>query len=183
MTNPKRKQKRKTRLQRQIEDAEKLAALIAASPIEGEAIPAPPAFIRDLRLKPALTMWRELAPLLAQRKVLEDSDRYQLALLCFWYAEFIVAADDVLRRGYSVRVKTVSGDFMPRKNPAAGRRDHAVEKISELSARFGLTPLDRFRLERWRSGQASDETDDLFASGEEQVADWPDVAALRSRSN
>jgi P27 family predicted phage terminase small subunit len=177
----KKKRKRKTKLQRQIEDADKLAALVATSPIDGEAMPAPPALLRDPRLKPALAVWRELAPILAQRKVFEDTDRFQLALLCFWFAEFIVSANDILDRGYSVRVKTVSGDYMPRRNPAAGRRDHACEKISELSARFGLTPLDRFRLDRWRGSNKPGEGD-LFTPADELVEDWPDVAPTVQRS-
>lgn len=178
------KRKRKTKQQRQIDAADKLALLVVASPLdEGETMPAPLGLIHDRRLAPALAAWRELAPLLTQRKILEDTDRYQLALLCYWFAEFITAADDVLKRGYSVRVKTVSGDYMPRKNPAAARRDHAFEKITELSARFGLTPLDRFRLDRWRSNSSTGTGDaDLFTSTDEQVADWPDTVPAVPRT-
>lgn len=176
----KRKTKRKSRIERQIEEANRLATLIIAAPTDGTNLAAP-GLIRDPRLAPALAVWREVTPLLAARGILDDADRLALATLCYWYSEFIIAADDLLKRGYSVMVKTISGDRMPRKNASASRRDHAFDKLSELSTRFGLTPLDRYALQRAakavaRSDQLSlDESNDAAGGGGE-VAQWPDVA-------
>jgi P27 family predicted phage terminase small subunit len=158
---PRRKKRtRVTKAQRQTEEANRLATLIASAPIEGDTSFAAPGFIRDHRLAPALAVWRELVPLLTGRRVLDDADRFQLAMLSYWWAEFIVAADDLLKRGY-ILVKTISGDRMPRKNASAGRRDHAFDKIAELSTKFGLTPLDRYALAR--AAKASGDVEDMLS--------------------
>jgi P27 family predicted phage terminase small subunit len=179
---PKRK-KRSTRIARQIVEANRLAALIIAAPIDGTDFAAP-GLIRDPRLAPALAVWRELTPLLAARGILDNADRLQLATLAYWYSEFIVAADDLLKRGYSVMVKTISGDRMPRKNASASRRDHAFDKLSELSTRFGLTPLDRYALQR--AAKAVARSDQLSLGGSDEVdtaggevAVWGDVVTSK----
>src|SRR5262249_7474239 len=51
-----------------------------------------------------------------------------------------------LVKGYSVMVKTVSGDKMPRENPSVARRDFAAKMTVDLSSKFGLSPQDRHRL-------------------------------------
>jgi P27 family predicted phage terminase small subunit len=172
----KRRTKRKTRSERQIEEANRVAMLITSAPIVGHALAAP-GLLSDKRLAPALALWREAVPMLEARRVLDASDRFQLAMLCYWWAEFVTAADDILRRGFSVMVKTISGDRMPRKNASANRRDHATDKIAELSAKFGLTPLDRYALQRAAKVQepADDELKLTGRHGEAGVADWDEI--------
>jgi P27 family predicted phage terminase small subunit len=176
----KRKTKRKSRIERQVDEANRLATLITSTPINAGEMAAP-GLIHDRRLAAAQAVWREVVPLLQARHVLDDADRFQLALLCYWWQEFVIAADDILQRGYSVMVRTVSGDKMPRKNASTSRRDHAFDKISELSAKFGLTPLDRHALQRAaKSASLSDQlpldgSSEATAAGGE-VAQWDDVA-------
>jgi P27 family predicted phage terminase small subunit len=176
----KRKTRRKTRTERQIDEANRIAMLITSAPINAGEMAAP-GLIRDRRLAAAKAVWREVVPLLQARHVLDDADRFQLALLCYWWQEFATAADDILRRGYSVLVKTISGDRMPRKNASTSRRDHAFDKIAELSAKFGLTPIDRHALQR--AAKAASLSDQLpldgsneAAGGGGEVAQWDDVA-------
>lgn len=180
----KNKPKRKSRADRQIEEANRLAALITSAPINAGEIAAP-GLMYDRRLAAAKAVWCEVVPLLQARHVLDDGDRLALALYCYWWGEFVAAADDIARRGYSVLVKTISGDRMPRKNASASRRDHAFDKIAELSAKFGLTPLDRHALRRAaNAGSMSDqlplrEPNEHAASGDDDVAQWIDVATSK----
>jgi len=174
--------KRKSRIARQIEEANRLAALITSAPINAGEMAAP-GLIHDRRLAAARAVWNEVVPLLQSRHVLDDGDRFALALYCYWWGEFVAAADDIARRGYSVMVKTISGDKMPRKNASTSRRDHAFDKIAELSAKFGLTPLDRHALHR-AAKVGSSLSDQLplsneAASGEGEVAQWLDVATVK----
>jgi len=135
--------KRKSKVEAQIAEAARQAALLADAPGETADPLAPPALIADERLAPALAVWRDYAPRLAKLNLLEQLDRHTFAMFCVYMGEFAVANQEVLDKGYSVMVKTVSGDEMPRVNPAVERRDLAAKFVLELSRRFGLTPLDR----------------------------------------
>jgi P27 family predicted phage terminase small subunit len=138
--------KRRSKTDRQIADAEALASLLAAAPAESDDALAPPALLNDGRLLPALTIWREYAPRLAKLNLFAPLDRHSFAIFCVYYADFVAAQADINANGFSRLVKTVSGDRMPRNNPAVDRRDTAVKFILEFSKRFGLTPLDRLDL-------------------------------------
>jgi phage terminase small subunit len=137
-----------TRAERAIAEAERLAGMLAAAPaIDGVPL-SPPAFFADPRLKPVLTVWLDEVVLLSRRGMIEDVDRYQFALYCVYVVEFFAATEDILVNGYSMPVKTVSGDRMLRENPSVSRRDVAAKMILELSRRFGKTALDRYALLR-----------------------------------
>jgi P27 family predicted phage terminase small subunit len=146
---------RRTKAQKAADEAARLAGLLAAAPAEADDALAPPAYIADPRLAPALATWRELAPRLSALMLVEHIDRTMFALFCYYHAEFIAAVDDLLRTGYAVAVKTVSGDRMLRRNPSVDRRDKAADMLMDLAKRFGLTKLDRFALfKAERDGQA-----------------------------
>lgn len=134
--------------------AERLAAMLADAPTSGTDPLSPPAFVADKRLKHALVTWNDLAATLDQRGCLTKLDRQVFALFCYYRAEFIEAADDILTKGYSMLVPTIAkgkdgktGE-MYRTNPSVDRRDHAADMMMDLSKRFGLTPLDRLTLFR-----------------------------------
>jgi phage terminase small subunit len=148
------KRKKRTKGERAIANAARLAKLLVAAPSEGDGVFAPPKFIADKRLAPALAFWREHAPQFVKLGTLEQPDRFAFAMLAIFAAEFVAAEDDILARGYSVNVRTVSGGLMPRESPSVGRRDFAAKMILELSRSFGLTKLDRLnlgRLERYNT--------------------------------
>lgn len=153
-----------------IAEAQRLAGLLAAAPAEGAGPLAPPAYIADPRLAPALTVWRELAPQLIASGRLQSLDRDMFAALCYWRAEWITAVDDILVNGYSFMGKAVAGGARPWTNPAVERRDTAWDQIVQLSAKFGLTPLDRIALNRGANdGLLADP--DLFSAGKPKPAE------------
>lgn len=138
--------KRRSSVEKQIAQAEKLAALLAAAPAEPGDHLAPPALLADPRCAPALAVWRDYTPRLAKMNLFGDLDRHTFAIFCVYCAEFAAAQQDILDHGYSRNVRTVSGDLMPRVNPAVDRRDTAQKIILEMARRYGLTPLDRLTL-------------------------------------
>jgi len=138
-------------------EAERLAGLLSASPTDSSELLAPPSFIADPRLAPALIVWKELAPSLQASGRLATLDRQAFAVLCYWQAEFITAADDILARGYSFMVKATTGGKRPWVNPSVARRDTAWAQIMALSERFGLTPLDRAALAKVRRVATGDD--------------------------
>jgi hypothetical protein len=166
------KRRRMTKGERAIANAARLAKLLVAAPSEGDGVLAPPKLIKDKRLAPALQFWREHAAQFQKLGTLEQPDRFAFAMLSIFAAEFVMAEDDILARGYSVNVKTVAGSFMPRESPSVGRRDFAAKMILELSRSFGLTKLDRLNL--GRAERFSTTSPDLFKPNK---AEPPGVAS------
>lgn len=162
-------------------EARRLAGLLAAAPAEGDGTLAPPAFIAEPRLAAALAVWRELAPQLQRTGRLHRLDRDMFAALCYWRAEWIAAVDDILTNGYSFMGTAVAGGKRPWTNPAVERRDTAWDEMMALSARFGLTPLDRLALGKGQREGFLDDPD-LFdaAARRSTAAGAPGAAAGES---
>lgn len=137
--------KRKSKTERAIAEAERLATLLVSArsqtPSDGK-----PGYLLDARLKPASAMWDDYAPRLDRLHLLSQLDLHLFGMFCIYAAEFVAANEDILAKGYSVMVKTISGDKMPRENPAVARRDFAAKMTIDLSSKFGLSPHDRHRL-------------------------------------
>lgn len=135
-----------------IAEADRLAGLLADGPtLPGVAL-APPVFITGPKMKAAWRVWVDVIPLLAERGLIEALDKHALAMLCVYIGEFVAANEEVLRNGFTTRVKTVSGDYMLRENPAVSIRDTAQKVVMDISKRFGLTPLDRAYLSKMQKG-------------------------------
>ncbi len=158
-----------------VAQAERFAKMLADAPNAADDPLAPPAFITDARLAPALQVWKDRAPEIARRGCLRGDDRLAFALLCVYTADFVMAQDELLEKGFAISVPTVAGGEMLRANPALARRDTAASMIIDLAARFGMTPLDRYKLFGMKSrvpeGDLPD--GDLF----ERPAPRPAVAA------
>lgn len=156
--------KRKKKTDKTIVEAERFAKMLADAPVDGDDYLAPPRFIDDKRLAPAITVWKEYAPRLDKLNLLARTDRHMFALFCIYVAEFVMANDDILKKGYSMMVPTVARGaggkpgMMPRENPSVSRRDNAANMMIDLSMRFGLTPLDRAKLIRDSAMRFDDET-------------------------
>lgn len=144
-----------------IGEANRLAAFLSSAPTQGRDALSPPAFIADPRLAPALTVWRELAPTLSASNRLGALDRSAFAALCYWHCEWIAAVDDIQTRGYSFMANAIAGGTRPWTNPSVERRDTAWQQILTLSAKFGLTPLDRIALNRGLRDGLLPEDDEL----------------------
>ncbi len=167
--------KRKSKTEKAIAEAERLASLLvaarASTPSEGK-----PGYLHDARLKPASAMWDDYAPRLDRLHLLSQLDLHLFGMFCIYAAEFVAANEDILTKGYSVLVKTVSGDKMPRENPAVARRDFAAKMTIDLSSRFGLSPQDRHRLLAAGAMHFDDET--LFGRAVQRPA--PAAAEVES---
>jgi P27 family predicted phage terminase small subunit len=147
--------RRKTKTERAIAAMEAKAAeqakLLAAGndPADLQALPV---FINDKRLAPAIEVWRQYAPRLDRLQLLTSLDRHTFAVFCIYVAEFALANQDILDKGYSLPVPTVAKDakgrpgIMLRDNPAVDRRDFAAKMMLDLAEKFGFTPLDRAKL-------------------------------------
>lgn len=134
--------KRLTKAERLAAEAKRLAELLAA----GDDVLVPPELLADPRLMAARQVWLDLAPRLSALGTLDATSRMHLAMLAVYTSEFAAAQSDILNNGYSVKVKTVSGSWMPRTNPSVERRDYAARMVLELGRHLGLSRLDRLAL-------------------------------------
>ncbi|KQP34294.1 hypothetical protein ASF27_01655 [Methylobacterium sp. Leaf102] len=96
----------------------------------------------------ALRIWREQAPHLHRRNLLDRMDRYAFARWCVYQAEWIETTQTIKTEGVTRLVKTVGGDEMPRRHPAASHRDRIELAMGKLEASYGLTPADRYKVMR-----------------------------------
>jgi len=140
--------KRKTKIDRFIEEADKRAKLLAETPGETGDQLAPPQFLMAPIYADVRTIWQSCAELLHKNHFLGALDRLTFAMYCVYQAEFFAADADVKKNGFSKMAKATAGGMRPWTNPAVAIRDVASQRVLELSKRFGLTALDRAVLER-----------------------------------
>lgn len=131
---------RKTEAAKAAKAASHLSDLLATAPATPECPIAPPKFITGPLLAASARVWSEVSAHLDSLNLYSPVDKYLLAAFCVYVSEFVAANEEVMTKGYAVNVKTISGDFMPRANPAVGRRDDAFKAVLELSKHFGFTP-------------------------------------------
>jgi len=155
--------KRQSKSERQLVEAERLARLLASAPGSENDPAAPPQFL-DKRFAPALAVWNEYAPRLKHLNLLDPLYRHTFAAFCVWVGEFVIANEEILAKGYSVMVRTISGDRMPRENPAVSRRETAMKFMAQLSERFGFTTLDQAKLMKEIASHRPDAPLGLFAA-------------------
>lgn len=143
--------KRMSKADRALAEAERLAGVIAAAPAESSDPFAPPVMLLDDRLKPALTVWRDLAAELREMHIVQSLDRYAFAVLCISIADYFAAVDNILVNGAQYWAKTHGGNKMLRVNPAVMVKERLAKFIFDATAEFGLTPLRRYALLREQS--------------------------------
>lgn len=136
--------RRKSAVAKRLEEAERVAALLGA-PAGGDPL-AVPAIIQGPTAAAAIAVWRDLAPQLARTHRLQPQHRPMFAAFCVYFAEWVIANEDVAAKGHTQRVKTTVGGTMERIRPIVAVRDRALERVLELSKRFGLTPADEYSL-------------------------------------
>lgn len=86
--------------------------------------------------------WRRVAPELARLGLLTKVDRALLAAYCECWAQYVAAVKDIRKHGTTFT--TDKGYEGPR--PAVGIAAKMIEKMGQLSAKFGFTPSDRAKL-------------------------------------
>jgi P27 family predicted phage terminase small subunit len=96
----------------------------------------------------AIAVWKMMAPRLSPTHRLREHHRPLFAMFCVYYAEWVLANEDVVKNGATQSVATVAGGKMERIRPIVKIRDTAFDQVLKLSARFGLTPSDEYDLFR-----------------------------------
>jgi P27 family predicted phage terminase small subunit len=144
--------RRRSAVQKRLDEMERVAGLLAQSPAGGDPL-SPPAIIDGSNA--AVAVWRDLAPRLRTTHRLQPQHRPMFALFCVYFAEWVVANEDVNRNGHTQKVKTVAGGMMERTRPIVSIRDKAFDQVIKLSERFGLTPSDEYSLFRDQAVAAS----------------------------
>lgn len=129
-------------------------------PMKGDmAAPVPTA--PDWMTSEAREAWDRLAPSLVAKSRLEPAFEDSFAAYCECVADVIRLTGDLAIMGSYYEVKTRNG--MQQKHRAAWtQRGQAISLMNQLSARFGLTPVDDARLKSGGQG-------DLFADLLEQI--------------
>lgn len=122
--------------------AEDRAALLASLP-DGEL----PGFMVDDAFKLELEIWKELSSDLRKINALARLDRYAFAMYCVHMADWITATLDIKKRGATYKARnTINKDVLHKMNPMVRVREIAERHILEIGARFGLDPMNRFKL-------------------------------------
>lgn len=86
--------------------------------------------------------WNRVAPELHAQRLLALIDRALLSAYCECWAQYVAAVKDIHENGSSFT--TDKGYQAPR--PAVGIARAMLEKMMQLSARFGFTPSDRAKM-------------------------------------
>jgi P27 family predicted phage terminase small subunit len=139
--------RRKSAVRKREEEAARVAEILGTAPADPADPHAPPALIdRGPLCAAAVAVWKDLAPKLARTHRLQAQHRPLFAMFCVYFAEWVLANEDVLENGQIQKVKTVAGGMMERVRPIVQIRDRAFEMVLKLSDRFGLTPSDEYAL-------------------------------------
>jgi P27 family predicted phage terminase small subunit len=141
--------RRKSAVAKREEEIARIADILASAPADPADPNAPPALIdRGPMFAAAIAVWKMMAPRLSGTLRLQQQHRPIFAMFCVYYAEWVLANEDIIRHGTTQSVKTVSGVQMERIRPIVKIRDAAFDQVLKLSARFGLTPTDEYDLFR-----------------------------------
>jgi P27 family predicted phage terminase small subunit len=126
----------------------RVAELLAAAPADPADPNAPPALIdRGPMFAGAIAVWKQLASKLSSTHRLQQQHRPIFAMFCVYFAEWVMANEDIAKNGLTQTVPTVAaGGSMERIRPIVKIRDAAFDQVLKLSQRFGLTPTDEYSL-------------------------------------
>lgn len=141
--------RRKSAVAKREEEIARVAEILAKAPADPADPNAPPALIdRGPMFAAAISVWKMMAPRLSPTHRLQQQHRPIFAMFCVYYAEWVLANEDIAKKGVTQNVKTVAGGSMERIRPIVKIRDNAFDQVLKLSARFGLTPSDEYDLFR-----------------------------------
>ncbi|MCX5581335.1 phage terminase small subunit P27 family [Kaistia terrae] len=126
--------------------------LLADAPSASTDVLAPPLMFGLEEFEGAIQIWNEYVPELRRRNILDRLDRHTMAMYCYYLDRFWSAVKKLAKDGDTQRVRTTSGGYRIHDHPAVAHRDDAAKVVMDLSARFGFTPLDRYKLIRELTG-------------------------------
>lgn len=113
-------------------------ALPRNEPCPEQGVPTRPGWLAP----EAKREWTRIVPELRRLGLLACIDRAMLVMWCETWAMFVEADRDIRAEGSTFTTDT--GYEGPR--PSVGIRFKAIEKLSQLSARFGMSPSDRAKM-------------------------------------
>jgi P27 family predicted phage terminase small subunit len=139
--------RRRSAVAKREDEIARVAEIIASAPADPADPNAPPALIdRGPLFAAAIAVWKLMAPRLSGTLRLQQQHRPIFAMFCVYYAEWVMANEDIIAKGATQSVRTVAGGRMERIRPVVKIRDAAFDQVLKLSARFGLTPSDEYDL-------------------------------------
>ena len=103
--------------------------------------------------------WKRLAPMLVNAGVLGETDLMAFRILCETYAEWITLTNYLRRHGRTYEIITKGGDVMVYDRPEVAGVKTARNDFLKYSARFGITPSDRAKIDL---GRVEDERPDYL---------------------
>lgn len=135
--------RRRSKAKAAAEAAAHLTALLAPAPAGAAELPP---ILQDPKYAPAAAIWRRLAPELRRTHRLPPESEFHLVQTCIYTQEWAAATEDLHTRGFVQEIETIAGGKMERRRPKVFDRQQAFQNLMELSARFGLTPMDLYAL-------------------------------------
>jgi P27 family predicted phage terminase small subunit len=139
--------RRRSAVRKREAEIARVAELLAAAPVDPADPNAPPALIdRGPMFAAAVAVWKQLAPKLSSTHRLQPQHRPLFAMFCVYFAEWVLANEDIMQGGPTQVVQTTVGGSMERVRPIVRMRDSAFDQVLKLSDRFGLTPSDEYAL-------------------------------------
>lgn len=147
--------RRKSAMAKREEEIARVADILAKAPADPADPNAPPSLIdRGPMFAAAIAVWKMMAPKLSETHRLQAQHRPIFAMFCVYYAEWVMANEDIMAKGLTQTVKTVSGVDMERIRPIVKIRELAFNQLLALAGKFGLTPTDEYDLFRKQQAAA-----------------------------
>jgi phage terminase small subunit len=111
--------------------------------------------LQDSKYQAAAAVWRRLAPELRRTHRLPLEAEFFFVQLCVYAQEWVEATEDLHAKGFTQHITTVAGPKMERRRPKTFDRQQAFSNMSELSRKFGLTPMDMYDLFKGQAAVAA----------------------------
>jgi P27 family predicted phage terminase small subunit len=111
-------------------------------PLPGIANPEPPISVRGSSRR----VWRWLAPMLIQLRVLTDADWIELGLGCDAMSDYLAYRATILKEGAVYQTLTATGETMIRPRPEVAMASDAWRRADHIFSAFGLNPSARAKV-------------------------------------
>jgi P27 family predicted phage terminase small subunit len=140
---------------------------------QGQPDMTPPRYLN----KVAKAKWNRIYPLLVEQNTFRELDRSLVASYCQYFAHWIAAEADLAKNGLVINItsQTRTGSTVkPVQNPSLRNSVAAHKQMLQVSSKFGISTLDRSKLDL--PAEQEDEFDllDQFLRGEGQFAEEED---------
>ncbi|RVV99713.1 P27 family phage terminase small subunit [Mesobaculum littorinae] len=129
-------------------------------PMKGDA-PKPVPEAPEIMSEEGRRVWDRLAPIMARKDRLEEHHVEMFAVYCEAAADVMRFTIELLDYGFNYTVTTRNGQ-QEKKRAAWGQRQDALSTMRQVSALFGMSPVDERRM-------ASDGQGDLLSMLEAQL--------------